>query len=415
MTVESSADLESHDYLSKQLIPTWATSAGPALAPPGVPKGVGKRGRGINLGMVFLDPFSGSGAVSRLARFMGFTVHANDWEPYAHIVTSAYLTVSKAEGESLYGGFGGGKQAFAFFNALTPKPGYIARTYAPRSTETADYRTERLFYTAENGAFIDTVRDAVEERWPGWDLPETDLREKILLVSALLYEAATHVNTSGVFKACHKGFGGHGHDALKRILSPMSLEFPVLYDGPGCTAEQLDALDFLSRRSGDICYLDPPYTIHQYGSNYHLLNSIVLWDKPEMSNRLDSSGRLEDKAGIRGDWKRTKSRFCSRRTAAAALAEILDRADARSNVLSNKTDGLIGMDELREMLTSQGKVEFFADGYPAYAGEDRAEAGGSIPWRSSSWSPALPVWEGEYPSALLSRLPSGSQPRAERE
>jgi protein-tyrosine phosphatase len=85
------------------------------------------------------------------------------------------LTVSKAEGESLYGGFGGGKQAFAFFNALTPKPGYIARTYAPRSTETADYRTARLFYTAENGAFIDTVRDAVEAGWPGWDLPETDL------------------------------------------------------------------------------------------------------------------------------------------------------------------------------------------------------------------------------------------------
>jgi len=355
MTVESSADLESHDYLSKQLIAYLGNKRRvlPSLHQVFL-RAVESADGGSTSGMVFLDPFSGSGAVSRLARFMGFTVHANDWEPYAHIVTSAYLTVSKAEGESLYGGFGGGKQAFAFFNALTPKPGYIARTYAPRSTETADYRTERLFYTAENGAFIDTVRDAVEERWPGWDLPETDLREKILLVSALLYEAATHVNTSGVFKACHKGFGGHGHDALKRILSPMSLEFPVLYDGPGCTAEQLDALDFLSRRSGDICYLDPPYTIHQYGSNYHLLNSIVLWDKPEMSNRLDSSGRLEDKAGIRGDWKRTKSRFCSRRTAAAALAEILDRADARSIVLSYNPAGLIGMDELRALLTSQG-------------------------------------------------------------
>jgi adenine-specific DNA-methyltransferase len=33
----------------------------------------------------------------------------------------------------------------------------------------------------------------------------------------LLYGAATHVNTSGVFKACHKGFGGHGRDAQVRL------------------------------------------------------------------------------------------------------------------------------------------------------------------------------------------------------
>ena len=31
----------------------------------------------------FADPFAGSGSVSRLARVMGYRVHANDWEPFS--------------------------------------------------------------------------------------------------------------------------------------------------------------------------------------------------------------------------------------------------------------------------------------------------------------------------------------------
>ena len=246
-------------------------------------------------GCVFLDPFAGSGSVSRLARFMGYLVHANDWEPYSQVVNRAHLCVSPSDTDRLFADFGGGEKAFDFFNTLLPSPGYIAETYAPRSTEDADYRRERLFYSRENGIFIDTVREAVEERWPGWDLTPDRIDEKTLLLSALVYEAATHVNTSGVFKAYHKGFGGHGRDALGRILTRMKLEFPVLFDGAaGCTMDGEDAADFLSRRSGRICYLDPPYTIHQYGSNYHLLNTIVLWDKAAVSESDDVSKAVSE-------------------------------------------------------------------------------------------------------------------------
>ena len=30
----------------------------------------------------------------------------------------------------------------------------------------------------------------------------------------------------------------------------------------------------------DIAYLDPPYNQHPYGSNYHVLNTVAVWDKP---------------------------------------------------------------------------------------------------------------------------------------
>ena len=64
------------------------------------------------------------------------------------------------------------------------------------------------------------------------DQPDNVLRRSLLL-APIIYAAATRVNTSGVFKACHKGFGGYSGDALKRIMSPVTLEAPVIINAAG--------------------------------------------------------------------------------------------------------------------------------------------------------------------------------------
>src|SRR5271157_1973393 len=56
---------------------------------------------------VFLDPFAGSGAVSRLARMMGFSVAANDWEPYSHVINSCHIGLSPSDAGELFGQLGG--------------------------------------------------------------------------------------------------------------------------------------------------------------------------------------------------------------------------------------------------------------------------------------------------------------------
>jgi len=321
-------------------------------------------------GAVFLDPFAGSGAVSRLARYLGCRVLANDWEPYAYVLNYAYLCVGRAEAGDLYRKRGGAGDLLEELNAL-PAPGeeYIARHYAPRSTAQADYRTERLFYTRENALFIDAVRGRLEELYPGFAPAEPEARqEKYLLLASLLYGAATHVNTSGVFKACHKGFGGHGRDALGRILAPIRLRLPELLDGPPAEACCREAAAFARGRPADLCYLDPPYNQHQYGSNYHLLNTIALWDKPGVSEERLTDGGLVRKAGIREDWGRTRSAYCYRASAAPALAGLLDAVDARYLVLSYNTEGLIPFEELASLLEAQGALELHGSGYVKYRG-----------------------------------------------
>ncbi len=325
----------------------------------------------------FIDPFAGSGAVSRLARHMGMEVYANDWEEYSFLINRAHLRTRPEELDRIFAPWGGAEKLLGELNdgAGHPDRPFISRFYAPRDTAAADYRKERLFYTRENALFIDRVREKIDRLFPPNSLisPEEGdddaVKGRDLLLALLLYEAATHVNTSGVFKAYHKGFGGHGGDALSRIMTPMKLEMPVLHPSEAfARVENLDASVFLRKHSADLCYLDPPYTVHQYGSNYHLLNTIAKWDFPEVDNELGSDGRLSRKAGIRSDWTRTRSDFCYRKSAPGALREVMAAVDARYVVLSYNSEGIIPLDELLDLLTEYGSVSINSLDYLTYRG-----------------------------------------------
>jgi len=322
-------------------------------------------------GDVFLDPFAGSGAVARLARHLGFRVRANDWEHYAYVLNFAHLCIGREESRELFREAGGLGRLLEELNSLPeppPEEQYIARHYAPALTAGADYRVERLFYTRENALRIDAVRGRIEAMYPGFELGEHPSKEKLLLLASLLYQCATHTNTSGVFKACHKGFGGHGREALGRIMAPVVLQAPVLIDAPEAEAGCTDAAQFVRGRPAQVCYLDPPYNQHQYGSNYHLLNTIARWDRLPVSGELGPDGRLLHKAGIRPDWVGTRSPYCYRHSAPAAFRELLGAIDARWLVVSYNSGGTIPFEELEEMLAGQGRLSLQANDYVAYRG-----------------------------------------------
>jgi adenine-specific DNA-methyltransferase len=357
-----------HPYLTSQVI---AYIGNKRALLPFLSRAFGRLTEGRS-GLVFSDAFAGSGVVSRLARLMGFRVLSNDWEPYSFAINSCYLGVPASELPLLFRGRGGLPAVLAELNALPPpreEERYISRHYAPRATRTADWRTERLFYTAENAAVIDAVRTRIESMYPGTLAGETERREKAVLLGPLLYEASTHTNTSGVFKACHKGFGGHGGDALTRIMAPITLRPPVLVDTP--FASQVfcdDAAAFAAAHGADICYVDPPYASHQYGSNYFMLTSIALWDRPAVSAERAPDGGFAARAGIRPDWVRTRSPFCSRTAAPAAFRRLLSAADCRWLCVSYSDEGLVGPEELADILAEGGSLSILTTEHVKYPG-----------------------------------------------
>jgi adenine-specific DNA-methyltransferase len=363
-------------YCNKQLIPYLGNKR--ALLPRLMP--VLERLKPDSGAASFLDPFSGSGSVSRLARAMGMNVAANDWEPYAEAINSCWLALSLSDVEDAFGGGPGLVKVLEDWNSMHPQAPwpvvpesargipYMARWYAPLRTEEPRLGDERLFYTAENAVFIDRVRTRIQSEYPNPAPGTSDAVKRTVLLACLLLEAATHANTSGVFKAYHRGFGGNSKDALGRIMGRMELEIPILPNGYPAAIAREDAKIFLSGISADIIYFDPPYNQHQYGSNYHILNTILRWDGKPLPLSGGESSCCSRKAGIPDNWKATRSRFCSRPAVKTAIHEVLDVADAAHLVFSWNADGYLPGEELADMLSARGRLEILALDYTAYRG-----------------------------------------------
>lgn len=338
-------------------------------------KAIETTGIEIKPGIKFLDVFSGSGVVSRFAKMLNFEVFSNDWESYSKVINSAYLTINKRDIDTLFGSEQKLKDLINKINNL-PDPKeeeqYIAKYYAPKEDDinTVNYKTERLFYTRKNALAIDKIRNYIEENYPINSKSEETRKIRNLLIAQIIYEAATHTNTSGVFKACHKEFGGHGKDALERILSPIAIHEPVLIDSDyECHIYQQDANKLAEELEGiDIAYLDPPYNQHQYGSNYHMLNTVAKWDKIPVPLEMNAKGELKEKAGIRHDWVNTRSPYCYKTEAEIAFKDLINKLDAHYILISYSTDGIIPFDTMREICMKKGKTTIVTNEYTTYRG-----------------------------------------------
>lgn len=302
----------------------------------------------------FLDPFCGSGAVSRIARNLGMHVKANDNQPFAHLVNYVYLKLTNDDLSTMFREMGGIDAYFSLLNLeglyayKSEEPllgGYLSKYYAPQDDSHYDSQKERLFFTAANARFFDQVRSEVEKGLYSED-------ERAVVIAALLFEASRKANTLGSFTAYQKRFITQGSLSRRRIVEPPQLRVPTLVDEPLKRGEVslMDAAQFLKQTSGDICYLDPPATVQQYGNNYHLLNTITLWDNYLPSNDRDKEGHLVDKGGIRSDWRQTYSPFCSLKEADRAFVNLFGSIDARHIVLTYPAKGIVDIERIYQLL-----------------------------------------------------------------
>ncbi len=366
----------------------------------------------------FLDPFCGSGAVSRIARGMGMEVLACDIEPFSFLVNHVYLSLHNDDLVPMLHDLGGIDAYFSLLNleglfaAETPgalEHPYLSRHYAPQNDQNYDGQKERLFFTAANARFLDAVRNEIEFSWLEHKISAT---EKAVVLASILYEASRKANTSGSFTSYHKKFATAGRVMRRRIVDSCSLFPPILPDAEVPRGEMYlgEASEFVKGKSADICYLDPPASIHQYGSAYHLLNTITMWDGFLPSPERDKQGNLRHKAGIRADWKSTHSPFCSLLHADAAFVHLLGNIDARHIVLTYPASGIVKAERLYELLAPRhGPVTILPVHKRNQGGRQRAGGKRNIEHVFVTGKPAelqVPVGSGLAILPLVHRLDS---------
>lgn len=343
---------ERSDYLKRQLI-TYIGNKRSLL--PFINEAVEEVKRRLGKSKLHcIDLFSGTGVVARLLKQHSEHLLVNDLEIYSQITNQCYLTNhSSVDWTELL-------DASQWLHSKIEQewaPGWIAEMYAPAVDEDIQFG-ERVFYTRRNAIYLDTARRAL-----------SSISEPLqnLFLAPLLARASVHANTSGVFKGFYKDkegrgqFGGHGKNALTRIMREIELVEPVLsrYE---CSFEvhRTDAntlVNDLSGRHFDLAYLDPPYNQHPYGSNYFMLNLIATNERPSDVSNV---------SGIPVSWNRSK--YNQKSYAASALFDVIEHCPASHILISYNSEGFISKGEFLSNLESLGNLSVMATPYNTFRG-----------------------------------------------
>ncbi len=262
-----------------------------------------------------VDLFSGTARVGHALKRHGYHVVANDHLAYAAALARCYVAADRRK--VLHDV----ERLVRELARLPGKPGYFTHTFCERAR----------FFQPRNGARVDAIRDRIEA------LGLDEVRKAVLLVS--LMEAADRVDsTTGVQMAYLKSWA-------PRAYHDLELRVPALLPGPG-EAHQLDAEEAAGLWEADVVYLDPPYNQHRYAGNYHIWETLVRWDAPEVYGT----------ACKRVDCRAYSSAFNSRPRIMAALRRVLEALRCRYVVASFNDEGYVSRDEMATLLGERGEV-----------------------------------------------------------
>lgn len=213
-------------------------------------------------GLSFFDAFCGTGAVANSVKNI-YNIIINDFLSSSVVYAKGRLLASVCKFNKL------GFDPFEYLNGNTNViHGFIYNTYSPGGSQ-------RMYFTEYNASRIDYLRNQIEQ----WKIVGLiDETEYIYLLSCLLEAVSKVSNTAGVYGAYLKHWDCRAH---------LDIQIKPLEGGPLYNSEVVHINkrieEVIDDIECDILYLDPPYTQNQYGTQYHLLETIVLNDSPTVS------------------------------------------------------------------------------------------------------------------------------------
>ncbi len=239
---------------------------------------LGKKGL-LNNNLKLLDAFCGTGSVSDALKG-SFNIIVNDILSWCTLYTKGRLCAADCKFKKL------GFDPFEFFNLNDKKiEGFMFKNYSPGGSK-------RMYFSPENAKRIDYFRAKIED-WKKEDLISED--EYCYLLSCLIESVSNVSNTAGVYGAFLK----HWDPRAKKPIEFVKINSNDT-NHHKLTFYNDKTENIISKIDCDVLYIDPPYTQNQYGTQYHLLETLVLNDNPKISPITGS----RNTAPMRSDWSK---------------------------------------------------------------------------------------------------------------
>ncbi|MCH5343441.1 MAG: DNA adenine methylase [Acetatifactor sp.] len=299
-------------------------------------------------GEVFADLFAGTGSVGDYFKDR-YQVIANDYMGYSSVLCKAKLWNMQTPKFSKFK-----KQyyssPFDWLNEKRYDPQdnfFIYKNYTPQA--------DRMYLTEENAIKIDGMRLDIEELYRGEMLEE---EEYAFLLASLLESVLKVSNTSGTYQAYFKFWEQRSLKSF--VLEPLEMcrAYRPIWPGAENQVYNENTNALVRRISGDIAYIDPPYTTTQYTNSYHLLETIARYDYPEIFGK---TGRRVN---------REFSGYSNKQQAIVEFEDLFRQLDFEHVLVSYSNQSIVSLQDLvrlAELFAVDHKVYVETNDYREYA------------------------------------------------
>ncbi len=314
------------------------------------------------------DLFSGSAS---LAGAVGnqISVHSNDIQNYSAILGRAYLSAWRTDNspnsativkqaEEIF--FKNRKQVEPLHDYSTAVKLKRFQTVEEKERKFLDYKFEHqwhlflkyyagTWWSAEQALWIDAIRE-VADRYkadPCYDA----------ILSSLMFAMAYSSQGTGhyaQYRVANTESSMIDISIYRRRIVPglfskkYDAVFSQLSKSPSKLSHKITTLDFkacLKGFSGGTVYADPPYAFVHYSRFYHAIETLVLYDYPEI--------QLKNGKVVKGRYReeRHQSPFCIKSLVTGAFEDLFKGVQQSGSnlVLSYSNTGMISVEELGEI------------------------------------------------------------------
>lgn len=204
------------------------------------------------------------------------------------------------------------------------------------------------YFKMADAKLIGYIREDIEKEFITGNINE---KEYYILLASLLYSFDRCANTVGHYEAYIKG---------KEIRS----EFIYELVEPIKTSNKIqifreDSNNLAKKIHADIAFIDPPYNSRQYSRFYHVLETVVKWDKPKLVGTAMKPP------------EENMSNYC-RNSASVVFEELINNLDVKYIVVtynntydskSSSSKNKISLNQISEILNKKGKTKIFETDY----------------------------------------------------